>query len=189
MVGARGAERRFAGKSRDVAVAAQRSPAERSQGSPKAPGLLLGLGLGGFVDGILFHQILQWHHMLTADNGAEPINTVAGLEANTLADGFFHVAAWILVAVGAGMVFQSWRTGRLAPPWRAHIGTLLAGWGLFNVAEGLIDHHLLGLHHVRDDLGGPLGYDLAFLALGVLLIAVGLAMARGASAGEGDYRR
>lgn len=32
-------------------------------------GLLLGLGLGGFVDGIAFHQILQWHHMLS-DYGA-----------------------------------------------------------------------------------------------------------------------
>lgn len=26
---------------------------------------LIGVGMGGFVDGILFHQILQWHHMLS----------------------------------------------------------------------------------------------------------------------------
>jgi uncharacterized membrane protein len=50
---------------------------------------------------------------------------------------------------------------------------VLAGWGVFNVVEGLIDHHLLQLHHVRDDLGGPLGWDLAFLGLGVTLIGVG----------------
>jgi uncharacterized membrane protein len=137
----------------------------------------MGLGLGGFIDGILLHQILQWHHMLT-DTGDHPMTTVAGLEANTLADGFFHLATWLLVAVGAGMLVQAWRTGNLAPPWRAHIGMLLAGWGIFNVVEGLIDHLLLGIHHVRDDLGGPIGWDLVFLALGAILIVVGFAMAR-----------
>jgi len=55
---------------------------------------------------------------------------------------------------------------------------VLAGWGTFNVVEGLIDHQILGLHHVRDDLGGPLGWDLAFLALWVALIAVGSALTR-----------
>lgn len=34
-------------------------------GFPMAAGILLGLGLGGFFDGIVLHQILQWHHMLT----------------------------------------------------------------------------------------------------------------------------
>jgi uncharacterized membrane protein len=66
----------------------------------------------------------------------------------------------------------------LAPPWRTHFGLLLAGWGTFNLVEGLIDHQLLGIHHVRDDLGGPLGWDLAFLALGILLVAVGIALTR-----------
>ena len=50
----------------------------------------MGLGLGGFLDGIVLHQILQWHHMLT-DTGEHPMATVAGLETNTLADGFFHL--------------------------------------------------------------------------------------------------
>lgn len=144
---------------------------------PTAPTFVMGLGLGGFIDGIVLHQILQWHHMLT-DTGDHPMTTVAGLEANTLADGFFHLATWLLVAAGAGMLVQTWRTGNLAPPWRAHIGMLLAGWGIFNVVEGLIDHGLLGIHHVRDDLGGPIGWDLAFLALGAVLIVVGFPMAR-----------
>jgi uncharacterized membrane protein len=30
----------------------------------------------------------------------------------------------------------------------------------------------------RDDLGGPLGWDLGFLAFGVLLVAVGYVLAR-----------
>jgi hypothetical protein len=49
------------------------------------------------------------------------------LKADTFADGFVYLAAWLLVAVGAGMLVQAWRTGNLAPPWRAHIGMLLAG--------------------------------------------------------------
>ena len=143
------------------------------------PALILGLGFGGFLDGIVLHQILQWHHMLTGEHGGEPMTTVAGLEANMLVDGFFHVATWVLVMTGSLLTLRAWQRGQLAPPWRGHVGLLLAGWGAFNLVEGLIDHQLLGIHHVRDDLGGPLGWDLGFLASGVLLLAVGLAMARG----------
>jgi uncharacterized membrane protein len=145
---------------------------------PRLPGFLLGLGLGGFIDGIVLHQILQWHHLLTGDRGGEPADTVAGLEANTLADGFFHLATWVLVAIGMAAAIRAWQRGELAPPWRLQLGMLLAGWGVFNVVEGVIDHQLLGLHHVRDDLGAPIGWDLGFLALGVLLVLAGLALAR-----------
>jgi uncharacterized membrane protein len=146
----------------------------------RRPSFILGIGLGGFVDGIVLHQILQWHHMLTGEHGGEPMTTVAGLEANTLVDGFFHTATWILVVVGSTLAIRAWQRGELAPPWRTHIGMLLAGWGAFNLVEGLIDHQLLGLHHVRDDLGAPLGWDLGFLAFGALLVLAGLALARSA---------
>ncbi|WP_435768990.1 DUF2243 domain-containing protein [Nocardioides sp. SYSU DS0651] len=136
----------------------------------RAAGLLLGLGLGGFVDGIVLHQILQWHHMLSHE---EPTDTVAGLELNTLADGFFHVATWALVLAGSLAAVAAWRAGRLAPSWGFHLGLVVAGWGVFNVVEGLVNHQLLGVHHVRDDLGAPLAWDLGFLALGVLLVAGG----------------
>ena len=144
----------------------------------RLPGFLLGVGLGGFIDGILLHQILQWHHMLTGDNGGESPRTVAGLETNTLVDGFFHLVTWIVVIVATTMIVRAWQRHELAPPWRAHVGLLLAGWGAFNVVEGLIDHQILGIHHVRDDLGAPLGWDLAFLALGAVLIAAGYALVR-----------
>jgi uncharacterized membrane protein len=154
--------------------------ATSQQPAPKLPAFLMGVGLGGFVDGILLHQILQWHHLLTGDNGGEPADTVAGLEANTLADGFFHVATWVVVVVGMLMTVRLWQRRELAPPWRAHVGMLLAGWGVFNLVEGVIDHQVLGIHHVRDDLGAPVGWDLAFLAFGALLVAVGLLLARSA---------
>jgi uncharacterized membrane protein len=56
---------------------------------------------------------------------------------------------------------------------RFHFGLVLTGWGIFNVVEGLIDHQILGVHHVRDDLGGPLSWDIGFLIFGILLMAVG----------------
>jgi uncharacterized membrane protein len=140
----------------------------------RAPGFIMGLGLGGLLDGVVLHQVLQWHHMVTGERSAA---TVAGLEANTLADGFFHLATVILITAATVVTVRAWQRGELAPPWGAYVGTLLAGWGTFNVVEGLIDHQILGVHHVRDDLGAPLGWDLAFLALGIVLVAGGVALA------------
>ena len=150
----------------------------RASGSPRAPGFVMGIGLGGFADGIVLHQILQWHHMLTGDHGGRPMDTVAGLEANTLVDGFFHLATWLFVVAATLMTVRAWQRGELAPPWRGHLGMMLAGWGAFNLVEGVVDHQILGIHHVRDDLGAPLEWDLAFLGFGAALVAVGLALAR-----------
>jgi len=138
----------------------------------RASGLLYGLGLGGFVDGIVLHQVFQWHHMVSHVDGY-PTDTVAGLEMNTLADGFFHAATWLLVLAGSVTAISAWRSGRLAPSWSFHFGLVLAGWGIFNLVEGVVDHHVLGVHHVRDDLGAPLSWDLGFLALGALLLLGG----------------
>jgi uncharacterized membrane protein len=144
---------------------------------PKLPGFLMGVGLGGFLDGIVLHQILQWHHMVS-DTAEHPVTTVKGIEANTLADGFFHLATWLFVAVATSLAVRAWQRRELAPPWRSQLGMLLAGWGVFNLVEGIIDHQLLGIHHVRDDLGAPLGWDIGFLIFGALLVIGGLLLAR-----------
>jgi len=142
----------------------------------QAPSLVLGIGFGGFVDGIVLHQILQWHHMIS-DTEEDP-STLGGLEANTLADGLFHTACWLFLMAGTVMAVRAWQRGELAPPWRTHIGALLAGWGIFNLFDGVVDHHLLGIHHVRDDLGGPLSWDIGYLVFAVALIVGGRALAR-----------
>lgn len=153
--------------------------------TPRTPGLLLGIGLGGFVDGIVLHQILQWHHMLTATDRYPP-DTIAGLEANTLADGLFHAATWVFVFVGMWLAVKAWQDGRLAPPWSTHVGLLLAGWGAFNVVEGLVNHQLLRIHHVRDDVAEPLPWDLGFLVFGAALIVGGVLLVRRGQAHEGS---
>jgi len=146
------------------------TPSSDQRPPSRLSGLLYGLGFGGFIDGIVLHQILQWHHMVSHE---ESMETVAGLEVNTLADGFFHLATWLLLLAASTTALAAWRSGRLAPNWRFHFGLMLAGWGLFNVVEGLVDHQILGIHHVRDDLGAPLSWDLGFLALGAVQIVVG----------------
>ena len=65
--------------------------------------MLLGIGLGGFVDGIVFHQILQWHHMLTS--AGYPADSVPNLEVNTLWDGLFHASTYVFVLLGLVIVF------------------------------------------------------------------------------------
>lgn len=136
-------------------------------------GLLTGMGLGGFVDGIVVHQLLQWHHMGTGtDDHGLPLADVGDLQDNVAWDGLFHTGTWVLTAVGLLVVWGAVRRGRPAG-WGGLVGLLLAGWGLFNLVEGVVNHHLLGIHHVRDDLGAPLSWDLGFLALGATLVVVG----------------
>jgi uncharacterized membrane protein len=132
---------------------------------------LLGVGLGGFVDGIVLHQILQWHHMLS-NEGGYPTSTVGGLKDNTVADGLFHAVAWLAIALGLIVLWRRSTDWRSALSGRALLGWMLLGWGLFNLLEGLVDHHVLGIHHVRED-GDETTWDLAFLALGALLVVAG----------------
>ena len=138
-------------------------------------GILLGVGFGGFVDGIVLHQILQWHHMLTS-TGDHPATTVAGLEVNTAWDGAFHAATWLAALAGVLALSSAMRDGVRGS--RSHlIGLLLAGWGAFNLVEGTIDHHVLGIHHVRSG-DAQWAYDMGFLVLGAALLVGGLALAR-----------
>ena len=141
-------------------------------------GTVLGIGLGGFVDGILFHQILQIHGMFSA---RVPKDSVVNLEINMFWDGLFHTLTWLTTALGVWLLFRlaQRREGRLSG--RAFGGALALGWGLFHVVEGILDHHILNMHHVVERLGVSI-YDAAFLAFGVVLLAVGgLAIRSGVS--------
>lgn len=163
-------------------------PAERSPGIV-APGLLLGVGLGGFVDGIVLHQLLQWHHMLTDYGDASyPATSVSTLEDNTFWDGLFHAATWLFVLGGLLLLWRAVHRGARTAP-LALTGLLLAGWGIFNVVEGILSHHVLTIHHVRDDVADPLWWDLGFLASGLVLIAAGYFVHRRATQNETEAAR
>lgn len=149
-------------------------PSRTSAPGLVAPGILLGVGLGGFVDGIVLHQILQWHHMISDEY---PPTTLENARLNVTADGFFHAFVWIAVAVGLALLWRVVRAGR-PWTWRALLGWILAGWGIFNVVEGTIDHHILQVHRVKPDAAEPMLWDIGFLVLGALLITGGWLLAR-----------
>ncbi len=131
-------------------------PNERVRVGPLVlAGLVLGIGLGGFIDGIVFHQILQWHSMLS--NITPPTDVVA-IKYNMMWDGLFHALTWVMCALGVGLLFRAGR--HAAVPWSGPllIGSMIAGWGLFNFVEGVIDHLVLGIHHVHP---GLVGYAVA----------------------------
>lgn len=142
---------------------------------PIAAGIFFGLGLGGFFDGIVLHQILQWHHMVSSRH---PADSVEGLQWNTLWDGLFHATTYVFVVIGLILLWRAAHRRHLAWSNRSLIATLLIGFGLFNLVEGLINHQILGIHHVNETVPRDqwLIWDLGFLASGVILLVGGLAM-------------
>jgi uncharacterized membrane protein len=154
------------------------APDRRDGEFPTAAGIFLGLGLGGFFDGIVLHQVLQWHHMATS--AGYPADTVGNLQFNTLLDGLFHACTYVFVLIGLILL---WRTAhRTHVRWSGKLlaGTLLIGFGLFNVVEGLINHHLLGLHHVNETVPREqwIYWDIGFLVWGAAMLVGGWAVWR-----------
>ena len=124
--------------------------------------LLLGAGLGGFVDGFALHQIAQWHNMLSA---VYPPTDMEAMRLNMTADGWFHAGVWALTVAGVLLLYDAACEETWPPPLPWFVGTLLVGAGLFNLVEGVVDHHLLEVHHVRDLPRHVPAYDWAFLLL------------------------
>src|SRR5690606_21312861 len=108
------------------------------------------------------HQIFQWHNMGSA---VVPPATMQAMKQNMAWDGWFHLAVWIITLAGVAFLFHDAREGRPLPGGVAFTGQLLLGWGVFNLVEGIVDHHLLGLHHVRDLPVHVPVYDWLFLGV------------------------
>lgn len=146
---------------------------QKNRTFPTSAGILLGLGLGGFFDGIVLHQILQWHHMLTS--AGYPITTVDNLKINTLWDGIFHASTYIFVVLGLILL---WRTSHRSHLWwsaRLLVGTVLMGFGIFNLVEGVVDHHILDIHHVNETVPASqwIFWDIGFLLWGFVMLVSG----------------
>jgi uncharacterized membrane protein len=101
------------------------------------------------------------------------------MQRNMMWDGLFHAATWTITLAGAYLLLHDARRGAPLPTARVFTGQLVLGWGVFNVVEGIVDHHLLQLHHVRDLPVHLPAYDWAFLAVGgVGFILLGALLAR-----------
>jgi uncharacterized membrane protein len=125
----------------------------------------IGVGVMAAVDEIVFHQVLAWHHFYDRSTPA------IGL----LSDGLLHSAEIVVLAAGAFALADLIRRRALArmSAW----GGFFLGAGGFQLFDGIVDHKLLRLHQVRYGVD-LLPYDLAWNAAGVVLLLVGVVLAR-----------
>ncbi|HEY0030582.1 MAG TPA: DUF2243 domain-containing protein [Bacteroidia bacterium] len=143
--------------------------------------MVLGMGLGGFFDGILFHQILQFHEMVSYQ---VPPTSLDSQNLNMFWDGIFHFFCLLVVLIGVLLQWRLHFRNDVSHSGKLLGGGLLLGWGLFNIVEGVINHHLLKLHNVNEFADNPSAWNLGFLVISLLLIIIGYAMVRT----RGHYR-
>jgi uncharacterized membrane protein len=93
-------------------------------------GTIIGIGIGGFLDGIVFHQLLQFHNMLSA---IYPPTSVVNLEVNMFWDGVFHLLTWLTTVVGLTMLWHTAQRPDVILSSRGLVGAMALGWGLFNL--------------------------------------------------------
>jgi uncharacterized membrane protein len=126
-------------------------------------GFFLGMALGGFFDGILLHQILQWHHLLSN------VDAARDMRVQIMADGVFHA---LMYAVAAAALYQLWRRrAALQAPDAARTlwGMALVGFGGWHIADAVVSHWITGIHRIKVDSPQPLLWDLAwFVVFGVV---------------------
>jgi uncharacterized membrane protein len=143
---------------------------KRGAAFPLMPGAVIGVAVAGFFDGVVLHQILQWHHMICVEAHCAFV-TVDSLKQATFRDGLFHAVMWLTLLCGLYLASSALRSGLPFVESRFW-GSLMLGAGVFNVVEGVVDHHILQIHHVRF---GPTQtiMDVGFLIVSALLALAG----------------
>lgn len=134
-------------------------------------GYLIGFGLGGFFDGILLHQILQWHHLLSL---------VDGVGDQLLFDGLFHAFMYVVTLVGLLLLWRTRSELAAGDSGRLLIAKALIGCGAWHMTDAIVSHWLLGIHRIKLDSPNPLLWDLLWFGLfGLLPALIGWLMHRG----------
>jgi uncharacterized membrane protein len=150
-----------------------------------AAATVLGIGLGGFIDGIVLHQILQWHEMLS---NRIPPTTYVGKSVNMFWDGIFHAFTLLFTLTGVILLWKLLHRNDIKRSGNLLAGGMLFGWGLFNLLEGIADHQLLKLHNVREVTLDKQLWNLGFLGLSILFIIVGLLISKRSKDGDVESR-
>ncbi|MFD1032184.1 DUF2243 domain-containing protein [Metaplanococcus flavidus] len=124
-------------------------------------GILFGIGLMAFIDEVVFHQLLQWHHFYDLST------TSIGI----FSDGLLNSFAWFAAIFSLFLVADLRRRNAFWP--KRWIGAVFLGAGMFQLFDGLINHKVLNLHQIRYGVD-LLPYDLAWNIGAVILILIGL---------------
>jgi uncharacterized membrane protein len=137
-------------------------------------GIFLGLGLGGFLDGIIMHQLLQWHQMIS---NVLPPDTLINKQINTFWDGVFHIFTWSFTIIGMILLWRLFFLQNIIISTRVFVGSLLLGWGIFNAIDSILNHYILRLHNIRENVENPMLYNHAFFAFAIILMVLGWVLA------------
>ncbi|MFJ7831715.1 DUF2243 domain-containing protein [Peribacillus sp. NPDC097206] len=124
-------------------------------------GILFGIGLVAFIDEMVFHQLLHWHHFY--DKSTTNIGLVS--------DGLFHALSWF-ATIGSLFMFADLRR-RNALWLKRWQGGVFLGAGGFQLYDGTIQHKLMRLHQIRYDVD-ILPYDMIWNIIAAALIVVGV---------------
>jgi len=136
------------------------------------PAFLLGFSLGGFADGIMLHQVLQWHHLLSL--WARPDD----FAFQSFWDGMFHVAHYLIAAGALAALWQRREAAAVAGAGRVLAGWAMLGFGAWHVVDVVGVHWIIAMHRTRLGVENPLAYDLGLLAIGLVALAIGWAILR-----------
>ncbi len=136
---------------------------------------IIGIGVGGFVDGIVLHQILQVHEMLS---NKIPATKYIGKSVNMFWDGIFHLFCLIVAVVGVTLLWKLMLRNDVDRSGKLFIAGLLFGWGIFNLVEGIVDHQILGLHNVIEYANNHTPGNYAFLGISVIMMIIGWILVR-----------
>lgn len=128
----------------------------------------LGFGSGALLDVVVFHMILQWHHLLS---GRIPMGTLDGLRSNVYWDGVFSLAMLGVMLVGAVLMWRVLNRSSESYSGVRVVGGLLVGAGLFNVFDGIVDHYVLGIH---DAVHGTQAFNPHWVGASLLILGVGI---------------
>jgi uncharacterized membrane protein len=133
-------------------------------------GVVIGIGVAGTLDEVVVHQLLQWHtfYVHTTDYW------------RTVSDGIFHLVSSSMLF--AGVLLLWFKRGLLTRygDGRALAAGILLGAGGFNLYDGTIQHKVLRLHPVRENVANILPYDLAWNAIALIVLIVGWRLWRSA---------
>ncbi|MGW5614138.1 DUF2243 domain-containing protein [Streptomyces sp. NPDC003877] len=130
-----------------------------------AGGALSGVGVAAFVDEVVFHQLLHWHHFY--DRSTPDMGLVS--------DGLFHAGGWLAMVAGLFLYADLRRRGGpLRPAWWSGV---CLGLGGFQLYDGTVQHKLLRLHQIRYEVD-PRPYDWTWNVVAALVLLAGLLLWR-----------
>ncbi len=142
-------------------------------------GYTLGFAVGGFFDGILLHQVLQWHHLLAGLEGGR----FDDLRFQIMADGLFHALMYVIGAIGLWLLWRARREFALPRADRLLVANALIGFGAWHIVDSIASHWVLGIHRIRMDSDAPLLWDLIwFVGFGVAPAILGWMLRPGGGA-------